>query len=104
MQVPVHAALQQTLLTQNPDWQSPFTPDGQEPPTGILPQLMLTQVLPLVQSVPVAQVVLHAPVPHMYGAHELVVAARQAPLPSHERGDDSIEPLQVAAPHDVPTA
>jgi len=105
MQVPVHAMLQQTLLTQNPDAQSLFSPDEHVPPIGILPQLMATQVLPLVQSVAVVvHVVLHAPVPHMYGAQGLVVAARHTPLPSQERADDSIEPVQLAAPHDVPTA
>jgi len=65
VQVPVQALLQQMPLTQNPDAQSAFTPDGQAPPTGILPQLMATQVLPEVQSVAVVvQVVLHVPVPH----------------------------------------
>ena len=66
MQVPVQAELQQTLLTQNPDAQSVPMPDGHEPPTGILPQLMLTHVLPVVQSAAVVvQVVLQALlVPH----------------------------------------
>jgi hypothetical protein len=36
--------------------------------------------------------------------HELVVAGRQAPAPSHDRGDDSVDPVQLAAPHAVPTA
>jgi hypothetical protein len=105
MHVPVQAMLQQTLLTQNPEAQSPFNPDEQVPPIGILPQLMAVQVLPVVQSVAlVVHVVLHAAVAHMYGAHELVVAARHAPLPSHERADDSVEPVQLAPPQDVPTA
>ena len=66
MQVPVQAVLQQTLLTQFPDAQSVPEPDGHEPPIGILPQLMLTQVFPVVQSAAVVvQVVLHALfVPH----------------------------------------
>jgi len=66
VQVPVQAVLQQTLLTQNPDAQSVPRPDGHEPPIGILPQLMATQVLPIVQSAAlVVQVVLHALlVPH----------------------------------------
>jgi hypothetical protein len=34
----------------------------------------------------------------------LTVAARQVPMPSQERGDDSIVPVQLAAPHAVPTA
>jgi hypothetical protein len=36
--------------------------------------------------------------------HALTVAARQAPMPSHERADDSIVPLQVASPQAVPIA
>jgi hypothetical protein len=105
MHVPVHALLQQTLLTQNPDAQSEFSPDEHVPPTGIFPQLMVTQVLPVVQSAAeVVHDVLQAPVPHWYGTHELVVAGRHAPIPSHDRGADSVEPVQVAAPHPVPTA
>jgi hypothetical protein len=42
-----------------------FTPDGHEPPIGILPQLIATQVLPVVQSAAeVVHVILQAPVPH----------------------------------------
>jgi hypothetical protein len=33
---------------------------------------------------------------------ELVVAARHVPMPSHERGDDSVIPVQLAAPQFVP--
>jgi hypothetical protein len=36
--------------------------------------------------------------------HELVVAARQVPMPSHDRGDDSVDPVQLAAPQLVPAA
>lgn len=65
MHVPVQAVLQQMLLTQNPVAQSDPIPDGQAPPGGILPQLMLVQVLPETQSAAdVVQVVLHIPVPH----------------------------------------
>ena len=103
MHVPAHAVLQQTLLTQNPDAQSAPMPDGQGPPTGILPQLMATQVLPDTQSAAeVVQVVLQAPVPHRYGVHELVVAARQVPAPSQVRGDDNVDPVQLAAAQLVP--
>ena len=103
--VPVQALLQQTLFTQKFDAQSEFMPDGQAPPIGILPQLMATQVLPEMQSAAVVvHVVLHAAVPHWYGAHELMVAGRHAPIPSHDRGDDNVEPVQLAAPQAVPTA
>jgi hypothetical protein len=65
MQVPVHALLQHTLLTQKPDAQSLFSPDEHVPPIGILPQLIATQVFPDVQSAAVvAHDVLHAAVPH----------------------------------------
>ena len=66
MQVPVQALLQQTLLTQKLDAQSEFTPDGQVPPIGILPQLMVTQVLPVVQS---AAVVVHDGLAGAVAAH-----------------------------------
>jgi hypothetical protein len=100
--VPVQALLQQMLFTQKPEAQSEFTPDGHEPPIGILPQLMLTQLLPVVQSAAeVVHDILHAPVPHWYGAHELVVAGRQTPFPSQDRGDDRVEPVQLAAPQFV---
>jgi hypothetical protein len=105
MHVPVQAELQQTLLTQKFDAQSEFTPDGQAPPIGIFPQLMATQVLPATQSAAeVVHEVLQAPVPQRYGVQELVVAGRHTPAPSHDRGDDSVDPVQLAAPHAVPTA
>ena len=64
-QVPVQAVLQQTLFTQCPEAQSVSRPDEHVPPTGILPQLMATHVLPVVQSaVVVAHVVLQAVVAH----------------------------------------
>jgi hypothetical protein len=47
---------------------------------------------------------LQAPVPHWYGVHGLVVAARHVPIPSHDRGDDSVDPVQLAAPQFVPAA
>ena len=49
----------------------------------------------------VVQVVLQPPVPQVYGVHGLVVAARQTPAPSQDRGDDSVEPVQLAAPQAV---
>jgi protein tyrosine phosphatase len=69
-----------------------------------LPQLAFTQVLPLVQSiadVAVVQVILQAPVPHWYGVQGVVVAVRQVPIPSHDRAEDSVEPVQLAAPQGV---
>ena len=65
MHVPVHALLQQTLLTQKPEAQSEFRPDEHVPPIGIFPQLMLVQVLPVVHWVVAVQVVRHAAVPQV---------------------------------------
>jgi hypothetical protein len=104
MQVPVQVVSQQTLLTQLPEAQSAPIPDGQAPPIGILPQLIIVQTLPLVHSVEEEHIVRHAFVPHVNGAHELVVAARHTPAPSHVRGDDSVNPVHVAAPQLVPAA
>jgi len=88
MHVPVQAVLQQILFTQWPCAQSVSSPDGQLPPFGILPQLELTQVLPIVQSAAVVvQVILHAVAPHWYGSQGLVVAARHVPAPSQVRAE-----------------
>jgi hypothetical protein len=35
---------------------------------------------------------------------ELVVAGRHTPAPSHDRADDSVDPVQLAPPHAVPIA
>jgi hypothetical protein len=105
MQVPAQALLQQMLLTQNPVAQSPPIPDGHGPPGGILPQLMFTQVLPDTQSAAeLVHVILHAPVPQRYGVHGLMVAARHIPTPSQVLGDDSVDPVQLAAAQLVPAA
>jgi hypothetical protein len=65
VQVPVQALLQQMLFTQWPEAQVLSCPVGHEPPIGIRPQLMLTQVLPDEQSAAVlVHDILHAPVPH----------------------------------------
>jgi len=56
-----------------------------------------------VQSVSALQVVAQAVAPHMYGAQEAVVAARQMPAPSHFRGSVSVEPLHDSLVQPVPT-
>jgi hypothetical protein len=104
VQIPVQAVLQQMLLTQKPVAQSEPIPDGQAPPGGIFPQLLLTQVLPLVHSEVIVQVVRHAFVPQVNGAHGVVVGALHIPTPSQVRGDDSVDPVQLAAPQLVPAA
>ena len=54
------------------------------------------------QSLLVAQEVAQDVAPHMYGAQEAVVAARQVPAPSHFRDRVSVEPLQVSLVQPVP--
>jgi hypothetical protein len=56
------------------------------------------------QSAVLAQVVLQAPVPQTYGAHELVAGVAQVPLPSHAAAGVRIEPLQAAPAQGVPDA
>jgi hypothetical protein len=80
-------------------------PDGQGAPTGSRPQLLFMHMFGATQSAAVdVHDILQAPVPHWYGVHELVVAGRHMPMPSQERGEDSVEPVQLAAPHVVPAA
>ena len=56
------------------------------------------------QSVSAVQVVAQDVAPHMYGAQEAVVAARQAPAPSHFRASVSVEPLHDSLVQPVPAA
>ena len=53
MQFPVHAVRQQTPWAQNPLLHS--VPAPQAAPSGLRPQLMVVQTLPVVQSVAVVQ-------------------------------------------------
>jgi hypothetical protein len=55
-----------------------------------------------VQSVSALQVVAQAVAPHMYGAQEAVVAARQTPAPSHFRAGVSVDPLHDSLVQPVP--
>jgi hypothetical protein len=55
-----------------------------------------------VQSVSAVQVVAQAVAPHMYGAQEAVVAARQTPAPSHFRAGVSVDPLHDSLVQPVP--
>jgi hypothetical protein len=56
------------------------------------------------QSALLVHVVLHAPVPQLYGEHEDVVGVLQVPDPLQVADDVSVEPVQVAARHWVPEA
>lgn len=59
LQVPAQALLQQTVCAQNPELH--MAADVQGEPMGSLPQLVPVQLAGEVQSVLLAQVVLHAP-------------------------------------------
>jgi hypothetical protein len=50
------------------------------------------------------QVVAQDDEPHMYGAQEAVVAARQVPAPSQTRASVSVEPVQDSLVQPVPAA
>ena len=66
---------------------------------------MLTQVFPAVQSAAVVvQVVLHASRRTGTACTSWSSPPGSAPMPSHDRGDDSVDPVQLAAPHVVPAA
>jgi len=57
---------------------------------------------PSMQSAVVAHVVLHAPVPHRYGA-QLTAVCRQLPTPSHAPTGVDVDPLHDAVPQLVPS-
>jgi hypothetical protein len=62
------------------------------------------QTLGDTQSAVVAQVVLQAPVPQMYGEHELAPGIMQVPVPLQLAAAVSDEPVQVAGAQVVPAA
>jgi hypothetical protein len=68
------------------------------------PQVVPVQTFGDRQSALDVHVVLHAVAPQTYGLHELVVAARQVPVPSHVRGALSVEAEQAWPTHCVPVA
>jgi hypothetical protein len=69
---------------------------------GAGPQVVPMQTLGETQSAVVAQVVLHAVGPQMYGLHIAVVAVPQVPVPLHVRDDVAVVTLQLGAAHWVP--
>jgi hypothetical protein len=50
------------------------------------------------------QLVLHAPVPHTYGAHDFEAGVLQVPIPSQAAAGVNVLPVQVAARQVVPAA
>ena len=102
-QVPVHALPQQTPCSQNVELHSAAA--AQVAPIGFLPQLPVMQVLGALQSPLPPQVMRQVPpVPQTYGSQVFGVAARQLPLPLHERAGVCVTPVQVSVAHIVPAA
>jgi hypothetical protein len=101
-QRPVQALLQQKPCAQNPELQSVASEHA--PPSGTLPQLVPLQTLGEAQSALVPQVVLQAPEPQAYGAHEDIETVWQVPVPLQARAGVSVVPLQVAGAHWIPAA
>ncbi len=98
VQVPAQALLQQTVCAQNPELHMAAAVQGW--PIASLPQLVPVQLAGEVQSVPVVQVVLQAPlVPQAYGSHNVEVTVLQVPAPSQVRSGVNVSPTQVAAAH-----
>jgi hypothetical protein len=94
VQFPVQALLQQTLLTQKPDWQAAGV--WQSCPTESLPQLLATQVAGALQSALVEQVVLQAPLePQPQGSQSVDVTVWQVPAPSQVAAAVNTSPEQV---------
>jgi len=99
----VHALPQQTPCSQNVELHSAGA--AQVAPIGFLPQLPVMQVLGALQSPLPPQVVRQVPpVPHTYGSQVFGVAARQLPLPLHERAGVCVTPVHVSVAHIVPAA
>ena len=101
-QVPVQAVLQQTPWAQNPEPHSVLPP--QATPIPFFTQLPPMQKKLVTQSVSTVHDVLQTPVPHWYGLQDDVVAAWQLPLPLQARAEVSVEPVQLAVPHETPLA
>jgi hypothetical protein len=103
LQVPEHAAVQQTPCAQIADAHS--LPPVQVAPGGFGPQLPLTHAAPATQSALVAQVDRHFPsLPHRYWPQELLVAVPHTPSPSHSAANVTVDPLQLCGLQIVPRA
>jgi hypothetical protein len=101
LQVPVHAALQQTPCTQKFETHSAFI--AQVVPGGFLPQLPFMQLFGDTQSEFVVHVDPHALVdPHLNGSHIDAVPVLHRPAPSQVPADVSVDPEQDGGVHCVP--
>jgi hypothetical protein len=100
-QVPVQVVAQQIPCWQIWELQSSFEP--QVAPIGALPQLLLVQTLPALQSASPLQVVRQAPaLPHTYGSHGWPELGTQAPLPSQREAPVSVDPVHAWPLHALP--
>ena len=102
LHVAVQAVAQQIPCAQIPFAQSVLA--VQVAPFGRLVQTFDMQTLGETQSVSAVHDVLQAPVPQVNGSQADDVAARQVPVPMQVRAGVSVDPLQLAAAHAVPSA
>jgi len=103
LHVPVQLLAQQTPCSQKPESQSPAA--EQVRPSGRLVQAPALQMVGATQSASAEQLVLHALVAVSQTnapGHAVTVAATQVPVPLHDRGDDSMDPLQLGPAQAVP--
>jgi hypothetical protein len=101
VQLAVQALLQQTLLTQKPDWQAVGV--LQACPMDSFPQLPITQLAGALQSALLMHVVLQAPFgPQPHGSHSVDVTDWQLPAPSQVAAAVNTSPTQVDCVQAVP--
>jgi hypothetical protein len=100
LQVPVQAVAQQKPCAQKPELHSASAAHAAL--IGLRPQLPLLQVLGDAQSAAVVHDILHALLPHAYGAQLDEVAVWQVPVPLQVRAGVNVVPEQVGATHCVP--
>jgi hypothetical protein len=79
-------------------------PPPPAPPVPAGPQTDAVQTLGATQSTSLAQLVLHAVVPHAYGLQGAGRTTRQVPPPLHVRAGDADALVQVGMPQIVPPA
>ena len=102
LHVPVQAAEQHRPCAQIAELHSASAP--QAPPSGFLPQLLLTHVLGETQSASVMQLVRHVfpSVAHWYGVHDCVLAPEHPPALSHVPVVVRMKPTHASSAHTTP--
>jgi hypothetical protein len=101
----VHALPQQTPCTQNPDEHSLLS-FAQGRPFGLRPQVPLMHTAGAAQSPSPVHELLHAPMPHRNGKHDVAPGVTQVPAPSQVEAaiDVVVAAGQVGSAHDDPMA